>query len=279
MLQSLSPILRRSVTVIVVALLPINAVAAQTITRRDSSGTPPLFTWRDAALAGGFLGLTLGMFPLDRPAAQEIREPDSQDNRLYKNGSRLIQSAGDPGALAFSLGLYGLGRIAKRPTITDVGLHTTEAVVLAGATTALLKGVVGRARPNVVGDSVAGSFSFGRGFGKNGYSSFPSGHTTVAFAAAAALTSESQHFWPHHEWLVGSALYGGAALVGLSRMYNNAHWASDVTLGAAIGTFSGIKVVRYSHDHPNNFLDRVLRGAEVTPTSNRGFGIGWHLTR
>jgi hypothetical protein len=42
-------------------------------------------------------------------------------------------------------------------------------------------------------------------------------------------------------------MYGGAALVGLSRMYNNRHWASDVITGAAIGTFAGTKVVRYHH--------------------------------
>ena len=47
-------------------------------------------------------------------------------------------------------------------------------------------------------------------------------------------------------------MYGGATLVGLSRMYNNAHWASDVTLGAAIGTFSGIKVVRFNHSHAHD---------------------------
>ena len=53
-------------------------------------------------------------------------------------------------------------------------------------------------------------------------------------------------------------MYGGATLVGLSRMYHNKHWASDVALGAAVGTFSGLKVVRYSHAHPDNKVDRVM---------------------
>jgi membrane-associated phospholipid phosphatase len=47
-------------------------------------------------------------------------------------------------------------------------------------------------------------------------------------------------------------------MVGLSRMYHDKHWASDVVLGAAIGTFTGLKVVRYSHAHPNNRLDRAI---------------------
>jgi len=51
-------------------------------------------------------------------------------------------------------------------------------------------------------------------------------------------------------------------------MYNNAHWASDVVLGAAIGTFSGIKVVRYSHGHSNNLIDRALLGLYVLPTAD-----------
>jgi hypothetical protein len=41
-------------------------------------------------------------------------------------------------------------------------------------------------------------------------------------------------------------------------MYNNRHWASDVIIGAAIGTFAGNKVVRYHHSHPGNKLDEWL---------------------
>src|SRR5450759_3446218 len=65
-------------------------------------------------------------------------------------------------------------------------------------------------------------------------------------------------------------MYGGATLVGLSRMYHNNHWASDVVLGAAIGTFSGLKVVRYSHAHPDNKLDKFILGATVFPNADGG---------
>jgi hypothetical protein len=58
-------------------------------------------------------------------------------------------------------------------------------------------------------------------------------------------------------------------------MYNNAHWASDVALGAAIGTFSGIKVVRYSHAHPNNFIDRALLHTSIVPVSSQEARVAW----
>ena len=60
-------------------------------------------------------------------------------------------------------------------------------------------------------------------------------------------------------------MYGGATLVGLSRMYNNKHWASDVVLGAAVGTFSGIKVVRYTHGHTDNRIDRSVARSQSHP--------------
>ena len=52
-------------------------------------------------------------------------------------------------------------------------------------------------------------------------------------------------------------------------MYNNRHWASDVIIGAAVGTFAGNKVVRYHHSHPGNKLDEWLvnfsiRGGKLT---------------
>ena len=46
--------------------------------------------------------------------------------------------------------------------------------------------------------------------------------------------------------------------MGLSRIYNNQHWASDVMGGAAIGTLIGVKVVKYTHSHPDNSIDRKL---------------------
>jgi hypothetical protein len=39
--------------------------------------------------------------------------------------------------------------------------------------------------------------------------------------------------------------------------------ASDVVLGAAVGTFAGLKVVRYHHSHPGNRLDDILLGVSA----------------
>jgi membrane-associated phospholipid phosphatase len=68
-------------------------------------------------------------------------------------------------------------------------------------------------------------------------------------------------------------MYGGAALVAVSRMYSNKHWASDVMIGGLMGTFAGLKVVKYHHTHPNNRVDRWLLGVIATP----GEPAGWVL--
>ena len=72
------------------------------------------------------------------------------------------------------------------------------------------------------------------------------------------MTRETQFWSPHAGFYVGTVFYGGAALVGLSRIYNNQHWASDVVAGAAIGTIVGLKVVKYTHSHPGNHYDQLL---------------------
>ena len=81
--------------------------------------------------------------------------------------------------------------------------------------------------------------------------------------------------WPRYTWYVGPVMYGGATLVGLSRMYHNRHWASDVALGAGVGTFSGLKVVRYSHSHPDNFIDRIMLRTTVAPDGRGGAYLIW----
>ena len=64
-------------------------------------------------------------------------------------------------------------------------------------------------------------------------------------------------------------------MVGAARMYHNVHWASDVALGAAIGTFAGRKLVQFNHAHPDNILDRTILRTTVVPNSDRGFSLVW----
>lgn len=256
------------------------ATAAQTPMRGDSiHAARTLFTWRDAALAGGFVATTIAMFPLDRSTALRLQNPNTQANRSLKNAAINVQYVADPGSVVIGVSMYAVGRFGRWRELADLGLHGTEAVAVSGAATALIKDLAGRARPYVSRDTNAHDFSFGRGIGHGGgYQSFPSGHTSAAFAVASVVTSESQRWWPSGTRVVAPLMYAGATLVGLSRMYNNAHWASDVVFGAALGTFSGIKVVRYSHGHSNNFIDRTLLGLTVLPVTSGGAAIGLSLT-
>ena len=256
----------RSLIALFVAAFPLRVVDAQ-LTKPSPDTVPgaPLFTSRDAIRAVGFAGLTVAMFPLDRSIARRLTNERSKANRFLNGSSKGVEYIADPGSIVIGTGLYLFGRFTNHPGIEDLGWHGTESVLLGGATAWVLKGLTGRARPYVTGDSTAHDFKFGGGFTNSNRQSFPSGHTTAAFAAAAAVVSEAERGWPHHFWLVAPVMFGGASLVGLSRMYHDKHWASDVAVGAAIGTFSGLKVVRYAHAHPKNFLDRAILRVEAMP--------------
>lgn len=244
----------------------------------DTLSRVPLFTWEDAVLAGGFLAGTVALRPVDEYFANHLQTKYAQQNRYFQEISTVVRTVAEPGAFVIGGSLYVVGRASKQRNMADLGLHGTESVIIASVFAGVLKDAFGRARPFVHPPTDSTGFNssdwqFARGLTKgDSYRSFPSGHSVAAFAAAAAVVNETSRWWPSWTWVIGPAMYGGAGLVGVSRMYNNRHWASDVMMGAAIGTFAGNKVVRYFHrTNPDNKLDQWLLGASLHPASGGGF--------
>jgi len=233
--------------------LPAQTAAA------DSSGGESLFEPSDLYWAGGFVAATVILAPLDRTLARALQDSSLQSIRFFRFSSTGVRLLATPGGLILGTGAYVGGKATGNRDVATVGLHTTEAILIADGITGVLKLAAGRARPSANPETPY-NFRLGRGLLGDPYRSFPSGHTTSAFAAASAATEEIGYQWPQHKRWVGIVLYGTASLAGISRVYNNAHWASDVAVGAAIGSFTGWKVVRYNHDHPGNSVDRIFLG-------------------
>jgi membrane-associated phospholipid phosphatase len=101
--------------------------------------------------------------------------------------------------------------------ILDAALAATEAQILAAAFTEGIGYATARTGPSSANDP----FKF-----KFGQSSFPSAHTSQAFAVATVLNDR-------FDQPVGAIAYTLAGAVGLSRIVLDKHWASDVVAGAA----------------------------------------------
>lgn len=121
-------------------------------------------------------------------------------------------------------GLGGLRDVAARRRVPVAALAGVAGFGLASLVTSLIKDSVERARPFQADPSVE-ALATPSGF------SFPSAHTSTAFAAAMAVAI----ICPRLRW----PLLGLAAVVGLSRMYLGVHYGIDVAAGAALGILLG----------------------------------------
>jgi membrane-associated phospholipid phosphatase len=155
-------------------------------------------------------------------------------------------------ATAICVGAFGLhGLIANDQSTKKIAFEIVQTTLYAGAITQFLKITLGRARPFTnEGHSSFHPFSF---FNYDDQS-FPSGEVTMAFALASVLANNSKSDF------IKVICYIPAAITMASRMYRDAHWASDVFFGAAVGYFVGNWVVNL---HENK--DVTIQTSAVYP--------------
>jgi membrane-associated phospholipid phosphatase len=138
------------------------------------------------------------------------------------------------GALGgISGGIYLLGKITHDDHKQEAGLLSGEAAVDAVAVTTILQYSFGRQRP------LDGT---GQGPFWHGGTSFPSDHSTAAWAVASVMAHE------YPSTLSKIFFYGLASAVSLSRVTGKDHFPTDVLVGGAIGWFTGQYVFRAHHD-------------------------------
>ena len=96
--------------------------------------------------------------------------------------------------------------------------------------------------------------------------SFPSGHTSNAFAWA---TVANHHYGPK----LGIPSFALATLIGVGRMEMNVHHLSDVVAGATLGYLVGRTVVRRDSEPVPGTHPHQLRLSPTTGPGGRGMGL------
>ena len=128
-----------------------------------------------------------------------------------------------------------------------IGTMYAETLLYANGIKEWLKLVIYRARPYMYFDN----YPVKKLEDGDWNCSFPSGHTTLAFAGASFTAMVFCQCFPDSKWkyAVSGAAFGIAALTGALRMASGNHFFTDVLAGAVIGTVCGF-AVPYMHTRP-----------------------------
>jgi len=207
------------------------AASAAPVAPVTPEGRKPLFTRSDLRFGAAAVGAIAASTLLDRQVGEEAPE---ENGGFARHVSHAAEHLGSPLYVGSALlAGYAAGRLLGDPELRSDFARIGAGVAAAGAAAEAIKLAVGRSRPyETPGDAdVIRPFS--------GHTSFPSGHTTIAFALAAGIDRETSARWV--PWVV----YPVAGLVGWSRLRDDKHWTSDVVAGALLGTWTAGKAISW----------------------------------
>lgn len=193
---------------------------------------PFRLAWHEPGRAVLGAGVLAGLVMLD-PAIHDATHADPS-SALGGWGRDMAKIGGGTYTLPL-IAAFGVAGILGDPREGDTAILLAESAASTGLWTAALKEVSRRTRPRETVESDGDWNGPGAWFaedpvGSHGLQSFPSGHSSGTWAVATVLA----HQYPAHH-VVPVLAYSGAAAMSYSRMVIDAHWFSDVVVGALIG--------------------------------------------
>ncbi len=139
-----------------------------------------------------------------------------------------VTNSVDYGGIGLPIGLFATGIIRKDKVMTINSYELVTSTIVGSVLTTTMKFSFDRTRPFVTYPNDITKYT------KAGSKSFPSGHTSMAFATATSISL----MYP--KWYIIAPSFLWASSIGYSRMYLGVHYPSDVLAGALLGAGSSI---------------------------------------
>jgi membrane-associated phospholipid phosphatase len=173
--------------------------------------------------------LLIGLFSLQLSAQNLdidlLRKINVERNTALDPTFKFVTNSVSPIGIAAPLIVTSIGYLEKNKNLQNKGLYIGATLVTSGLVTITMKYAVNKDRPFVTYPDIQQLSSAGT-------PSFPSGHTSEAFATATSLSMA----FP--KWYVIAPSFLWASAAGYSRMHLGVHYPSDVIVGALIGSGS-----------------------------------------
>lgn len=200
---------------------------------------PAHWQGKDFIKAGAVFGVAGALLFADRDIKQYIT--GTNHHGLITTVADKVEPFGNNYSLYLTGGMYLAGVVLHDRRLESGGLMTAKSILISTAIYATIKSIVRRGRPSYYDNP----FNFEAPFSNDKqHTSFPSGHSLTIMAFATAL---AEIYGKDHPW-VPWVTYSLAGLTGLSRMYHNRHWSSDVWIGLSLGHFVTKSVFRHHRE-------------------------------
>ena len=207
---------------------------------------------KQTRIVAGGIAITGALFFADENIDKIFKPLKANHAWIDKTSSQITEFGSNYGiGLVAAFGCYSLvfnNRKAFRST-----LLATQAVITSGIWVRVGKILTGRERPSATYGDFHHDFWWGpfqqfnarvsKNRGVASFDAFPSGHTATAFSIASVFAHQyaDKKFVPIFAYTL-------ATLVGVSRLTEHEHWASDVFAGACIGYLCGKQVVKHERE-------------------------------
>ena len=215
----------------------------------EQATAPLRFKTKDWLITGATAGITTALIIADNDIDEWARVQKQNHNWVNKTSPVITQFGSLYGtSTVAAIGL--VSAVFKKQKGFQTSLLATQALITSGAWVQLIKHFTGREDPSA--SYVYSKIPGGKWWGPfaqydqdlpvyksvSSFDAFPSGHAAAAFSIATVFATQY-----NNTKAIPILSYSMATLVGISRLTEHQHWASDVFVGGLIGYLCGKEVV------------------------------------